>query len=112
MARRNYQTGDWVIYRKSKQSPLPGPRAQQVNPSPRGEVYSYVVDKFWIVTEVLPGNRLKLRTRRGKEHELPADDPNLRPVRFWERWLYHQRFEDVARAIEKPSEEFILSPEE
>ena len=101
MARISYQVGDWVIYRKSKQSPIPGPRAQQVSPSPRGDVYSYVVDKFWIVTEVLGENHLKLRTRRGKEHLISADDRNLRPVRFWERWLYRRRFEDVAHSQEQ-----------
>lgn len=105
MASQNYQVGDWVIYRKSKQSPVPGPRAQQISPSAHGDLYSYVVDKFWIVTERLDADRLRLRTRRGKEHVLSADDPNLRPVRFWERWLYRRRFEEVARSLENSCEE-------
>ncbi len=99
MRRHKFQPGDWVIYRKSKQSPLPGPRAKDVSPTAHGEDYSYVVDKFWIVQEVLgSGERLRLRTRRGKEHELSASDPNLWPARWWERWLYRQRFEEVDQA--------------
>ena len=98
MMKANYQIGDWVIYRKSKQSPIPGPRAQQVSPSPRGEAYSYVVDKFWIVSEVVDENHVRLRTRRGKEHLVSTVDRTLRPVRFWERWLYRRRFEEVARS--------------
>lgn len=99
MSSAKLKVGDWVIYRKSKQSPVPGPRAQQVLPSRGGDHYSYVVDKFWIVSEVLKGNRVRLKTRRGKEHVLPIDDPNLRLARFWERWLYRHRFEDVERSI-------------
>jgi hypothetical protein len=90
-----------VIYRKSKQSPIPGPRARQVSPSSRGETYSYLVDKFWIVAEVVDEAHLRLRTRRGKEHVIAADDRSLRRIRFWERWLYHQRFAEVARSLEQ-----------
>ncbi|MCA9069057.1 MAG: hypothetical protein KDA84_09050 [Planctomycetaceae bacterium] len=99
MKKHGYQVGDWVIYRKSKQSPVPGPRAQQVTPSKRGEVYSYVVDKFWIVVEVLENHQIRLRTRRGKEHKIPMNDPNLRATRFWERWVYRSRFEEVAQSL-------------
>ncbi len=102
MAKPKYQVGDWVIYRKSKQSESPGPRAQQINPSERGDLYSYVVDKFWIVSEVLDEDRLRLKTRRGKAHLLSAADPNLRPARFWERWLYRGRFEEVALTLADP----------
>ena len=79
-----FAPGDWVIYRKSKRSPVPGPRAKQIAPSVHGDDYGYVVDKFWIVQEVLPDGRLRLRTRRGKDHQIAPDDPNLRRPRWWE----------------------------
>lgn len=102
MKNHPFQVGDWIIYRKSKQSPVPGPRAQQITPSSRGDAYSYVVDKFWVVAEVLSGEKIRLRTRRGKEHIVSVNDPNLRTPRFWERWLYRKRFSEVARSLNPP----------
>lgn len=91
----HYSPGDWVIYRKSKRSAAPGPRAQAVKASEKGEKYSYVVDKFWIVDAVLPDNQLRLRTRRGKVHQLSADDANLRPASWIDRLLYRHRFREA-----------------
>lgn len=87
-----YSAGDWVIYRKSKMGTHPGPRALHVNPSSKGERYSYVVEKFWIVNTVLPEGRLELITRRGKRHVISAQDPNLRHAGWICRWMYRDRF--------------------
>lgn len=103
MKSSTFQVGDWVIYRKSKQSPVPGPRAQQITPNSHGDAYSYVVDKFWVVAEVLEGQLVRLRTRRGKKHVISTRDPNLRAPRFWERWLYRSRFENVAPTPNPPA---------
>ncbi|TWU48233.1 hypothetical protein [Rubripirellula reticaptiva] len=85
--------GDWVIYRKQKSSKSPGERAIEVRPASSGETYQYMVDKFWIVEEVLGDGQIRLRTRRGKQHTVPADDLRLRTPRWWERILYRNRFE-------------------
>ncbi|MCA9268725.1 MAG: hypothetical protein KDA41_09655 [Planctomycetales bacterium] len=90
--RMRFTPGDWVVYRKTKYSTHPGPRAQNVNASQHGEKYSYTVDKFWIVSDVLEDGRVVLHTRRGKEHVVDADDPLLHRARWWERMLYRQRF--------------------
>ena len=95
--RRQYKIGDWVIYRKQKHSTQPGPRAQDVSAAPKGEEYHYVVDKFWIVADVAEAE-LTVRTRRGKQHVLAADDPNLRHARWWERLVYRQRFVEIGNA--------------
>ena len=92
--------GDWVVYRKPKFGIVPGPRAKAVAPAPQGEGYTYIVEKFWVVTDILPDGRLRLRTRRGKEHVVRSNDANLRQARWWERWLYRDRF----RAIEHVAE--------
>jgi hypothetical protein len=87
----SFRPGDWVIYRKHKHSASPGPRAKEVAPEPRGEEYTYCVDKFWMVTSV-DHRGVVLTTRRGKRRVVDADDPNLRPARWWERILFRDRF--------------------
>lgn len=94
-----FRPGDWVIYRKTKHSSRPGPRAQNVAPSPNGDEYAYTVDKFWIVTEVHGDGSIVLQTRKGKKHVLSADVPNLYVPNFLQRWWYAQRFENVAKAV-------------
>lgn len=89
---RRFAVGDPVIYRKTKHSRHPGPRAKSIYPAERGDDYSYQVDKYWIVAEVGTDGTLRLRTRRGKEHVLNADNPNLRHAHWWERLLLRQRF--------------------
>jgi hypothetical protein len=94
-----FTAGDWVIYRKLKHSASPGPRAHHVSPSPNGELYSYFVDKFWIVQRVLPDGRLQLGTRTGKTNLIEPGDPHLRRARWWERWLYKNRFREIEAII-------------
>jgi hypothetical protein len=89
---RMFRPGDPVIYRATKHSAHPGPRAQEVTAETYGEGYSYVVDKFWVVAETRPDGQVVLKTRRGKTHRLSADDPRLRPARWWERLWFRDRF--------------------
>ena len=96
MGSGKFQVGDWVIYRKTKFSEHPGPRAQHVRSLSGGDGYAYTVDKFWIVAESLADGQLRLKTRLGKEHVISADDPQLRRARWWERLFYRQRFEAVS----------------
>ena len=87
-----YNPGEPIIYRLTKQSPRPGPRAENVSPSAHGDNYTYTVDKFWVVVERLGSGRILARTRGGKERILNEADPNLRHARRWERWLFKHRF--------------------
>lgn len=89
---RQYRRGDPVIFRVTKHSYRPGPRAQNIKPSPRGETYLYAVDKFWTVAEELGNGMLLLQTRRGKTHRIDADDPQLRHATLWERMRHSARF--------------------
>lgn len=87
-----YQAGDPVVFKMSKASTHPGRRARSVDPAPRGELYTYSVDKFWVVAQVQADGQLLLKTRRGKEHLVAEGDARLRPARWWEKLLYHDRF--------------------
>jgi hypothetical protein len=98
VTRNGIQPGDWVIYRKTKFSTHPGPRAQNVLPAVNGDEYAYTVDKFWIVAEVRNDGSLLLKTRRGKEHVVPPGQLNLRKANWWERWRYRDRFEAIAES--------------
>lgn len=92
---RCFKQGDWVIFRKSKHSAKPGPRAAEVHPSEHGEGYNYLVDKFWAVVDLKHDGTVALTTRTGKQHVVVADHPNLRHATWWERLIYRGRFPQV-----------------
>ena len=87
-----FKPGDCVVYRKMKHTTHPGRRAQFVHASSKGDCYSYFVEKFWIVRQVLANNTLLLQTRRGKTHVINERDPNLRRATLWDRIRYRERF--------------------
>ncbi|ETW94305.1 MAG: hypothetical protein ETSY1_35460 [Candidatus Entotheonella factor] len=89
---RQYRRGDPVIFRVTKSSGRPGPRARNIHPAPHGEFYSYAVDKFWTVVEELGNDMLLLQTRRGKMHRIHARHPQLRHATWWERMRHRARF--------------------
>lgn len=95
MKRSSWKRGDWAVYRKSKQGINPGRRAAQIMASPKGEMYGYVVDKFWVVDDVLEDGKLRLVTARGKTHTIDCDDPNLRKPGLLQKLLWRERFVQV-----------------
>lgn len=95
MGKRRFSPGDAVVYRKCKHSSTPGPRARSIDPVPRGEEYTYTVDKFWMVVEASPDGSVVLETRRGKKHTVQSTDDNLRHARWWERLVYRGRFPEA-----------------
>lgn len=101
---RQYRRGDPVIFRVTKSSYRPGPRALNVHPAPNGESYSYAVDKFWTVVEELGNDMILLQTRRGKTHRVHALDPQLRHATWWERMRYGARFPQLSFADEPRAE--------
>lgn len=97
----NWKRGDWAVYRKSKNGSNPGRRASQVMASSKGESYCYIVDKFWIVDDVLSDGRLKLITARGKVHTIEPEDPNLRRPSILQRLLWRERFVAVEQSLDR-----------
>ncbi|WP_286764887.1 MULTISPECIES: hypothetical protein [Rhodopirellula] len=110
LAANQFQRNDWVIYRKQKSSVSPGPRASEVHAAGKGNSYRYVVEKYWVVEEVLDNDRLKICTRRGKRHLVDANDPSMRKARWWERLLYRSRFEAIDLNSPVSLEDEIESP--
>ena len=92
MAERQFHPGDWVVYKKTKHSTQPGPRAQHISPAAGGDNYAYTVDKFWVVAAVRRDGQLVLHTRRGKQHVVSPSDPHLHRASWWQRLLYRSRF--------------------
>lgn len=87
-----WRTGDWAIYRKSKRSTHPGERACEIKANVKGETYAYVVDKFWVVDDVLEDGTIVLKTARGKRHHIAPDDRNLVRPNLWTRLRWTERF--------------------
>jgi hypothetical protein len=92
---RGLEPGDFLIYRKTKVSARPGPRARNVQPSEKGDDYYYEVDKYWTLADVLSDGRLVAITRTGKRVFLTPQDEKLRKARLMERFLYRRRFPSV-----------------
>src|SRR5262249_52456659 len=87
-----FRPGDVVVYRKQKSSLHPGPHARDIQPAPHGDFYSYSVEKFWRVVALQSDDKLLVRTRRAKQHTIPANDSNFRRTHLWERLLFWRRF--------------------
>ena len=86
----HYAAGQVVVYVKDKHGLNPGQRAQDVRPAPGGDLYTYRVEKYWIVEAELEsdqGQELRLRTPRGKIHVVRSSDPHLRRLTLRE-WLW------------------------
>ena len=96
-----WETHDLVVYTKQKHSVSPGPRAREVDAATRGESYSYTVDKFWVIKQLIEDGQLLLITRTGKQHAIHQNDPNLRKATLWERWYYRQRYREIEALLSK-----------
>jgi hypothetical protein len=88
---QRFKVNDWVICTREKYGLSPGRRAKNISPAPHGDLYSYEVDKYWIVREVGEQD-LVLETRTGKQHVVSIKDRRIRVAAWWERWLYRNRF--------------------
>jgi hypothetical protein len=95
MWHRPFRAGDLVVFRRHKHTTHPGPRAQEVDATAHGDLYSYFVEKSWIVAGVEADGRVLLKTRRGKTHRVDPGDPNLRHATLWDRLRYRQRFAEL-----------------
>ena len=99
--KQHFERGDWVVYRKTKFGERPTGRAVDVTPSAHGDGYTYLVDKYWVVESTKENGRVVVRTRRGKRHEIDADDRRFRRAALWERVLHRTRFVETAEQVDE-----------
>ncbi|HEV7282481.1 MAG TPA: hypothetical protein VGN57_19920 [Pirellulaceae bacterium] len=90
-----FKKGDLVVFRKTKHGVHPSDRAIALKPAQSGEAYSYCIDKYWVVAEVPDDRSIVVETRRGKRHQIEADQPNLRRASLIERLFYRDRFPEL-----------------
>jgi len=90
-AMSRWSVNDWVIYHQPEFSTHPVPEARDVQPSERGDLYSYVVDHFWRVVRVNPDGTLEAVGRSGRVHRIHQADPKLEKAGWWAR-VTHRRF--------------------
>ncbi len=94
--RRRLQPGVPIVYRMAESSTRPGPEARDIRPAERGDLYYYLIKKYWRVEEVLQDGRIVAVTPLMEHHYLRRDDPNLRKANLLERLRYGARFPRLA----------------
>lgn len=84
--------GQRVVFAKDKFGERPGERARDVVGTQKGDSYSYIVEKYWVIDEIQENGKLLLRTRRGKLHLIDQEHPGLRLPTWWEKLFLSGRF--------------------
>lgn len=91
-----FQAGVPIVYRMVKTSTCPSAEAYHVRPAENGDLYYYLINKYWRVEEVRPDGWIVARTPLMEKHYLRRDDPNLRKANLVERLRYAARFPFLA----------------
>lgn len=92
MRRSAFHVGEPVVFRRTQHASTPAPNALRVDPSRRGDTYSYVVENYGIVVAVHTDGMVELVTKAGRHLTVRGDDLNLRKATLWERLRHHDRF--------------------
>jgi hypothetical protein len=94
--RGKFRPGAPIVYRVVETSTRPGPEARDIHPAERGELYYYLINKYWRVEEVRQDGWIVALTPLMEHHYLRRDDPNLRKANLLERLRYAARFPYLA----------------
>ena len=94
--RGKFHAGAPIVYRMVETSTCPGPEARDIHPAERGELYYYLINKYWRVEEVRQDGWIVALTPLMEHHYLRRDDPNLRKANLLERLRYAARFPYLA----------------
>ena len=92
MINSQLQTGDLVIYRERKFGRQPAPHARNIAPSPKGDDYSYTVEKYLVVSEVSDDGTVIVTSASGTQLTISRDHPLLVRATWIQRLLYRSRF--------------------
>ena len=55
-------------------------------------MYSYGIDKYWKVVEVVDDQTIEIETRRGKRHRIEKNPSIMRKAGFLDKLLHKDRF--------------------
>lgn len=83
---------DPVILHETEITSRPDPAAVEVRPSPRGESYECVVDRYWRVARVGDDGTLELLSAEGEVRRVAPDDPRLERPSWIKRLFRQNRF--------------------
>ncbi|MDQ3117398.1 MAG: hypothetical protein M3Q86_12455 [Verrucomicrobiota bacterium] len=101
--RRRLQPGVPIVYRMAENSSRPpGPEARDIRPAERGDLYYFLIEKYWRVEQVLEDGRIVAVTPLMEHHLLRPDDPNLRRASLLERLRHGARFPRLASGFPLP----------
>jgi hypothetical protein len=92
----NLHAGVPIVYRMVESSTRPGPEAREIRPAERGDLYYYLITKYWRVEEVLQDGWIVAITPLMEHIYLRRDDPNLRKANLLERLRHGARFPHLA----------------
>jgi hypothetical protein len=81
-----------VIYHQFEMSTHPVAGAHDIEPTERGESYSYVVDQFLRIVRVNTDGTLDAVARDGRMHRVAAADPLLEKPGWWFRLMHRRLF--------------------
>jgi hypothetical protein len=81
-----------IVYRMAESSTRPSPGAHDVRPAERGDLYYYLITKYWRVEKVLQDGWVVAITPLMEHIYLRRDDPGLRKANLLERLRYGARF--------------------
>jgi hypothetical protein len=87
---------DWILYHDQESSDHPEPGARDISPAPRGDAYSYLIDRLWRVKRVNPDGSIEATGPKGHVHHLDAHDPHIEKA----GWLRRRR---LRRKLGNPS---------
>ena len=86
------KVGEFVVFSKLKTSSHPSPRAKAIHPAQHGEYYSYIIEKFWKVVQVIDDETIEVETRRGKRHRLNKNTLLMRKAGLLHQLFSRHRF--------------------
>lgn len=89
---RIFSVNDFVIYHQPEAAVRPVPGARNISPAERGELYTYVVDRFWRVAQVNNDGTLDAIESSGRRHRLRQTDPALENAGWWSRTFQRRLF--------------------
>lgn len=81
-----------IVYRMTESSTGPGSDARDIHPAIRGDLYCYLITKYWRVEKVLQDGWVVAITPLMEHICLRQDDPGLRKANLLERLRYAARF--------------------